>query len=133
MRIMTALSLIILSLTVSAQNITNTLGTGGDYIIRDAANQYLTFKQSSGLMGLGAGVITPRSQLEIGGTEGLLVTGTYNSGTSLNLGAGTRLHWYPKKGAFRAGRVEGNQWDDDSIGTYSVAMGYNVQASNTGS
>ncbi len=115
-------------MTVSAQNITNTLGTGGDYIIRDAANLYLTFKQSTGLMGLGAGVITPRTQLEIGGTEGLLVTGTYTSGTPLNLGAGTRLHWYPKKAAFRAGGIEGNQWDDDSIGIYSAAMGYNTRA-----
>ncbi|MBP7460999.1 MAG: tail fiber domain-containing protein [Candidatus Delongbacteria bacterium] len=125
----TVLTLIVFSLTISAQNITNTLGTGGDYIIRDAAKQYLTFKQSTGLMGLGEGVIMPRAQLEIGGIEGLLVTGTLGSGTALNLGSGSRLHWYPKKAAFRVGRVEGNQWDEDSIGTYSVAMGYNTKAS----
>ena len=38
-------------------------------------------------------------------------------------GAGTRLMWYSDKAAFRAGRVSFNQWDTDSIGTHSIALG----------
>jgi hypothetical protein len=43
-------------------------------------------------------------------------------------GAGTRMMWYPDKAAFRAGYVETTNWDKDSIGVYSVAMGYNTKA-----
>lgn len=47
-------------------------------------------------------------------------------------GAGTRLMWYPQKGAFRAGWVEDNRWNKDSIGIFSIAMGHSTLASNTG-
>lgn len=43
-------------------------------------------------------------------------------------GTGTRLMWYPGKGAFRAGRVNGAQWNDSNIGMYSVALGFNSRA-----
>lgn len=44
-------------------------------------------------------------------------------------GPGSRLMWYANANAFRAGRVTGNQWDMDSTGRYSVAMGFNTKAS----
>ncbi|HEX2188965.1 MAG TPA: tail fiber domain-containing protein [Longimicrobiaceae bacterium] len=44
-------------------------------------------------------------------------------------GTGTRLMWYPGKGAFRAGRVNGTQWNDSNVGMYSVALGFNSRAS----
>jgi hypothetical protein len=44
-------------------------------------------------------------------------------------GSGTRMMWYPEKAAFRAGYVNGTQWDDANIGLYSVAMGQSVRAS----
>lgn len=44
-------------------------------------------------------------------------------------GTGTRLMWYPGKGAFRAGRVNGTQWNDANVGMYSVALGFNSRAS----
>src|SRR5688500_18037770 len=44
-------------------------------------------------------------------------------------GAGTRMMWYPEKAAFRAGYINGTQWDDANIGLYSVAMGQSVRAS----
>jgi hypothetical protein len=44
-------------------------------------------------------------------------------------GAGTRMMWYPEKAAFRAGYINGTQWDDANIGLYSVAMGEGVRAS----
>jgi hypothetical protein len=43
-------------------------------------------------------------------------------------GAGSRMMWYPQKAAFRAGFVEGTQWDKDSIGRYSIALGLNTMA-----
>lgn len=44
-------------------------------------------------------------------------------------GAGTRMMWSPEKAAFRAGYINGTQWDDANIGLYSVAMGQSVRAS----
>ncbi len=43
-------------------------------------------------------------------------------------GAGTRMMWIPSKFAFRAGQVSSNQWDNDSIGAYSAALGANNKA-----
>lgn len=119
---------------VSAQNITNTLATGGIYSIINGANTYFTVKQSTGLVGIGTNATDPRAQLEIGGTDGLLVRGTVNSGTVRALGAGLRMHWYPRKGAFRVGYAEGAYWDDDGtanpkLSLYSIAMGYQPRAS----
>lgn len=87
---------------------------------------------------VGIGTNNPASRLEvnantgpvmINGTDGLLVTGTYGSGVDLNItGAGTRMFFYPKKAAFRAGYVTAGQWNKDSIGNYSFAVGYNAKA-----
>jgi hypothetical protein len=44
-------------------------------------------------------------------------------------GAGVRMMWYPEKAAFRAGRVDGTQWDATNVGDWSVALGYNTTAS----
>jgi hypothetical protein len=44
-------------------------------------------------------------------------------------GSGTRMMWYPNKGAFRAGGINGTQWDAANIGDYSVAIGQDVRAS----
>ena len=47
-------------------------------------------------------------------------------------GPGTRVMWYAQKGAFRAGWVEDDRWDKDSIGVFSMGLGHSVLASNTG-
>ena len=63
---------------------------------------------------------------------GAVFGGTYagNSATGIPAdGSGTRMLWYPGKGAFRAGGINGTQWDDANIGLYSVAMGESVRAS----
>ncbi|HUK12713.1 MAG TPA: hypothetical protein VLW17_05365, partial [Thermoanaerobaculaceae bacterium] len=64
-------------------------------------NSYNLFN-NGGKVGIG-GPSNPRGQLEVGGTDGLVVTGTANTGTALALGPGLRLQWYPRKGAFRVG------------------------------
>lgn len=46
-------------------------------------------------------------------------------------GPGWRLMWYGARAAFRAGAVEGTQWDHFNVGNYSVAMGYNTTASGS--
>ena len=63
--------------------------------------------------------------------NGTLVSkGTYGTGTALaEAGAGTKLIWYPKKAAFRAGNVDAAQWDDANIGLYSTATGFDTKAS----
>jgi hypothetical protein len=64
---------------------------------------------------------------------GTLFGGIYDgdpSGTGVPAeGAGTRMMWYPRKGAFRAGLVSGTQWDAANIGDGSVAIGQDVRAS----
>jgi uncharacterized coiled-coil protein SlyX len=64
---------------------------------------------------------------------GALWGGTYDgdiSGTGIPAeGSGTRMVWYPRKAAFRAGYINGTQWDAANIGLYSVAMGQSVRAS----
>ncbi|MCX6174236.1 MAG: tail fiber domain-containing protein [Ignavibacteriales bacterium] len=126
--------LIFFSAVISAQNIVNTLAAGGIFSIINGANTYFTVKQSTGLVGIGTNATDPRAQLEIGGTDGLLVRGTINSGTIRALGAGLRMHWYPRKGAFRVGMAETSYWDDDGtsypkMALYSIAMGYQPRAS----
>jgi hypothetical protein len=68
---------------------------------------------------------------------GALFGGTFDgdgSGSGIPIeGAGTRMMWYPRKAAFRAGYVDGTQWDAANIGVYSVALGYDVRASGDSS
>ena len=64
-------------------------------------------------------------------TGSLLFSG--NVGAIPATGGGTRLMWYPAKSAFRAGYVDGTQWNDTNIYPYSFAVGYNTISSNTAS
>lgn len=65
--------------------------------------------------------------------DGMIITGDYGaSGTTLadaKLGAGTKLVWYTKKAAFRAGSVDSTQWINANIGDFSVAFGQDNVAS----
>ncbi len=44
-------------------------------------------------------------------------------------GAGARMMWYPARAAFRAGYVNGAQWDDGNVGIASSATGHFTTAS----
>ncbi|RZK77899.1 MAG: hypothetical protein EOO85_07645 [Pedobacter sp.] len=48
-------------------------------------------------------------------------------------GPGSRMMYYPRKSAFRAGLVTALQWDDSNIGATSSAFGYNTTASGVNS
>jgi len=81
---------------------------------------------------LGVGT-TPSATLHVTGNDGILATGSHGNGATMNPGAGERVHWYPKKAAFRTGSVDGTQWNDANVGQYSNAMGQNTIASGSGS
>jgi hypothetical protein len=66
-------------------------------------------------------------------TNGFAVTGTLGQGAIPASGPGVRMMWYPAKAAFRAGEVNGTQWDDENVGQSSVAMGQNNTASGLSS
>jgi hypothetical protein len=71
-------------------------------------------------------------------TSTFLTTGTFNvspalSGTANSNPGGTRMLWYPRKAAFRAGSASAAQWTDSFIGNYSVALGQNTTASGANS
>ena len=103
-----------------------------------------TFESTDRLFVLGNGtssiasdavVVYKNGNTEINGS--ISVSGTHGSGETIGAssaipsGAGSRMFYYPKKSAFRAGLVTGTQWDDANVGNYSVAMGYNVTASGS--
>jgi hypothetical protein len=76
--------------------------------------------------GSGGGTIPPTFALLTDG--GFLARGTISVGAIPASGAGTRLMWYPKKAAFRAGEVTFPGWDDVNIGSHSAAFGFNSVA-----
>lgn len=81
---------------------------------------------------LGIGTTNPLARLHVADSS---VVFTFNSLPSSSTpisppvsGSGTRMMWYPAKGAFRVGRVSSSNWDKDSIGTYSFATGIDTKA-----
>lgn len=60
--------------------------------------------------------------------NGFVASGTYDTGAMPASGAGTRMMFYPRKAAFRAGYINSTQWDDANVGAYSTATGYNTTA-----
>ena len=60
---------------------------------------------------------------------GLVAAGAIDTGTIPASGAGTRMMWFPKKAAFRAGSTSGDVWDEPKTGAFSVAMGNDTVAS----
>lgn len=77
------------------------------------------------------GTATSEFKLTVDNDGGIIARGTSGSGADLTTsGEGTRLIWYPKKAAFRAGDVNGSQWNDANIGNCSTAMGSSTKATS---
>ena len=83
--------------------------------------------------GNGKTITADAGAVTIDGTDGLVSTGVYTSGAIAPSGPGTRMVWNPRKAAFRAGDVDGTQWDDENIGIRSVAFGLRTIASGNSS
>jgi len=62
---------------------------------------------------------------------GFLIGGALNAGTLPATGGGVRMMWYPRKAAFRAGFVEGSEWDEANVGPQSVGLGHNTRATGS--
>ena len=83
--------------------------------------------------GLGKTITADAGALLINGTDGLVATGTLNTGAIVPSGAGVRMVWNPRKGAFRSGSVITSQWDDVNVGLLSTAFGSSTIASGNSS
>jgi len=59
---------------------------------------------------------------------GLVASGSLGIGIIPKEGEGYRMMWHPYRAAFRAGGVNGSQWNDANIGFFSAAFGQNTQA-----
>lgn len=83
--------------------------------------------------GAGREITADAGAVEIKGTDGLIVSGTFGNGAQIGTpGSGTRMIFNPRKAAFRAGFVNGTQWDDGRVGNYSFGLGKNTIASAEG-
>jgi hypothetical protein len=60
----------------------------------------------------------------------VVALGTIGYGIIPASGAGWRMMWHPQKVAFRAGYVDGSQWDESNVGYYSLATGANSTAAS---
>ena len=81
---------------------------------------------------VGIGTLIPVARLHVTDSAVLFsATGdiTGIQGLPPQQGAGRRMMWYPNKAAFRSGYVDGTQWDQNNIGTYSTATGFSTIAS----
>jgi hypothetical protein len=67
-------------------------------------------------------------------TDGALVSkGFFGSGDPIaEAGEGSKMIWYPRKSAFRAGYVVSDGWNDANIGDNSTAFGFDAIASGGG-
>lgn len=105
-----------------------TLPSGGSLWTASGINIY----RETGKVGIGTTL--PKALLHTYGTApgggSFLAEGLFKTKPDAPpvIGAGTRLMWYPDKAAFRVGEVAGTNWDKDSIGNHSVAMGYDTRA-----
>lgn len=83
---------------------------------------------------VGIRTTAPEFRLSLGDDGGILAKGAFDAGSALaTQGVGTRMVWYPRKAAFRAGFVGADQWDNFNIGDYSAAIGYDAFAAEEGS
>ncbi|HEU4560118.1 MAG TPA: tail fiber domain-containing protein [Longimicrobium sp.] len=85
------------------------------------------FASSSPLLALRSG--SPAgNRFVVDSAGGVAALGTLGIGIIPATGAGERMTWHPYKAAFRAGGVNGTQWDDANTGFYTAAFGYNTIA-----
>ncbi|MFZ1529988.1 MAG: tail fiber domain-containing protein [Ferruginibacter sp.] len=80
---------------------------------------------------VGIGTSTPQARLHVADSS---VVFTGNGTVSLPSNnppvsnQGRRMMWYAEKAAFRAGYVSNVNWNNDSVGAYSIAAGFDAKA-----
>ena len=85
--------------------------------------------QVTDYVGIGTRRLLRQAKLMVLGDEGVLFQGTHGNGTSKRFGRRYKVSFLPKKTAIRSGYVNGTQWDDVNIGTFSSAFGNTTTAS----
>jgi len=75
---------------------------------------------------VGIGTTSPQAKLEV--KNGCIIFDGVGGGYSAINGSGTRMMWIPAKRAFRAGMVDGAQWNNINIGLFSAAFGRSTTA-----
>lgn len=128
------------STNVSAGTFTNTT-TIGAYAYATQSNS-LILGGINGVNGaiantsVGIGTTAPAARLHVADSSVLFsATGIVPPipGNPPVQGGGRRMMWYADKAAFRAGYINGNQWDKDNIGNWSMALGRMTTASGDAS
>lgn len=82
--------------------------------------------------GAGAGriITADANPVRISGSDGFWVTGTHGNGNLLEASTtNSKMFFYPRKSAFRAGFEDSGSWSEANIGQYSAALGRNTTAS----
>ncbi len=98
--------------------------------IKNANYIYVT-----GIQNVGIGISNPTHKFEVNSAgSGVVFYGNF-SGTVPDLGAGTRMSFYPSKASFRAGQIntKPDYWDNANVGNYSAAFGLDTKASGSSS
>lgn len=95
-----------------------------------AQNSDAVYLREEKKVGIGTSDPGHKFHLQLGNEEVFMVKGSFG-GSLPDEGAGTRMAFYPGKAAFRAGRIQNfpDYWDNASVGSYSVALGYDIKAS----
>ena len=88
--------------------------------------------------GVGRTITADNGALTVAGSDGLVVTGNFNSGETISVsGSGDRMFFNPRKAAFRAGTVgsggiwDSSAWDDANIGARSFGVNAGTIASGS--
>jgi hypothetical protein len=105
------------------KTITISATTGGGNTLDQAYDQ--------GGRGAGRVITADAGAFQVGGEDGVVFTGTSGAGSVPLTGEGTRMMWYPRRSAFRAGSLSATGadfWNDANIGASSVAMGRDTRA-----
>jgi hypothetical protein len=110
---------------------TNWVGTDDIFIIGNgtgtsARSNAFTIKKNGNTQINGATGSTAGPGLKVTGDGGVVFEGTLDEGQIPATGLGTRMMWYPKKAAFRAGYFNSNSASDSNIGGMSVALGQGI-------